>query len=152
MEHAKLETKPALTLNRYYPVAPEKVWRAWTDPQALKQWFGPGGPQAVSLAELDLRVGGRFRMVFGGAQGTEHECAGIYKEVVRHRKLVFTWCWPNSTPERVSQVTILFTPAGGGTDLEFRHEQFFDEAARDGHKRGWSELLVKLERFLKETD
>jgi len=152
MEHAKLETKPALTLNRYYPVAPEKVWRAWTDPQALKQWFGPGGPQAVSLAELDLRVGGRFRMVFGGPQGTEHECAGIYKEVVRHRKLVFTWCWPNSTPERVSQVTILFTPAGGGTDLEFRHEQFFDEAARDGHKRGWSELLVKLERFLKETD
>ena len=55
---------------------------------------------------------------------------------------------PRTTPERVSQVTILFRPAGGGTDLEFRHEQFFDEAARDGHQRGWSETFVKLEQFL----
>jgi len=87
-------------------------------------------------------------MVFGGPQGREHECLGIYKEVVPNRKLVFSWCWPNSTPDRVSQVTILFTPSGGGTDLKFLHEQFFDEAARDGHKRGWSESLVKLEAFL----
>jgi len=102
----------------------------------------------VSVAEVDLRVGGRFRMVFGGAQGKEHESLGIYKEVVPNRKLVFTWCWPNSTPDRVSQVTILFKPSGSGTDLKFLHEQFFDEAARDGHKRGWSETLAKLEVFL----
>ena len=149
MEQAKVTDKPALILKRHYPVAPEKVWRAWTEPQALKRWFGPGGAQAVSVADVDLRAGGRLRMVFGGPQGTEHECAGIYKEVVRHRKLVFTWCWPNSTPERVSQVTILFNKAAGGTDLEFRHEQFFDEAARDGHLRGWTETFVKLEQFLK---
>jgi uncharacterized protein YndB with AHSA1/START domain len=141
--------KPALRIARHYPVAPEKVWRAWTDPQAVKQWWGPGGQQPVSVAELDVRVGGRFRMVFGGAQGRDHECAGIYKEVVPNRKLVFTWCWPNSTPERVSLVTILFTPAGGGTELEFLHEQFFDQAARDGHQRGWTETFVKLERYLK---
>jgi uncharacterized protein YndB with AHSA1/START domain len=148
MEQARLENKPSLTLNRHYPVAPEKVWRAWTDPKAIARWWGPGGPEMVSVVEVDVRVGGRFRMVFGGAEGREHECAGIYREVVPNRRLVFTWCWPNTTPDRVSQVTILFKPAGGGTDLEFRHEQFFDEAARDGHKRGWSESLVKLERFL----
>ena len=152
MEQNRLETRPSLTLKRHFAVAPEKVWRAWTDPQALRQWFGPPGPQAVSVADLDLRVGGRFRMVFGGAQGKDHECAGIYRDVVPNRKLVFTWCWPNTTPDRVSQVTILFKPAGGGTDLEFRHEQFLDEAARDGHQRGWSESLAKLERFLQETD
>ncbi len=49
-------------------------------------------------------------------------------------------------------MTIHFKPAAGGTDLESLHEQFFDEAARDGHKRGWSESLVKLERFLQETN
>ena len=151
MEQAKLETKPSLALHRHYPVAPEKVWRAWTDPQAIAKWWGPGGHDPVSLAELDLRVGGRFRIVFGGPQGTEHECAGIYKEVVPGRKLVFTWRWPNSTPERVSLVTVLFKAAGGGTDFEFLHEQFFDEAARDGHKRGWSESFAKLERFLQES-
>ena len=104
----------------------------------------------VSVVEVDVRVGGRFRMVFGGPEGREHECAGIYREVVPNRKLVFTWCWPNTTPDRVSQVTILFKPAGGGTDLEFRHEQFFDEAARDRHKGGWSGTFDKLELFLKE--
>ena len=111
----KSANKPSLTLERHYPVAPEKVWRAWTDPQTLAKWWGPGGEQPVSVVEIDLRVGGRLRMVFGGAQGKDHECAGIYREVVPNRKLVFTWCWPNSTPDRVSQVTILFTPSGSGT-------------------------------------
>ena len=148
MEQAKLETRPSLTLGRHYPVAPEKVWRAWTDPQALKGWFGPGGPQAVSVADVDLRVGGRFRLVFGGPQGNEHEAAGVYEEVVPNRKLVFSWCWPRTTPDRVSQITILLRAEGGGTDMEFRHEQFFDEAARDGHQRGWSETFIKLEQFL----
>ena len=71
----KLAQKPSLTLTRRYTAAPEKVWRAWTDPQALRQWWAP-----VSVAELDLRVGGRFRIVFGGTDGKENECAGVYRE------------------------------------------------------------------------
>jgi uncharacterized protein YndB with AHSA1/START domain len=149
MEQAKLE-KPSLSIDRHYPVAPEKVWRAWTDPQALAKWWGPGGQEPVSLAELDVRVGGRFRIVFGGAEGRDHECAGVYREVVPNRKLVFTWTWPNSTPERESLVTITFRAVDGGTQLDFLHEQLFDETVRDNHKRGWSESLAKLERFLEE--
>ena len=82
MEEARLAEKPSLTLERFYPVAPEKVWRAWTDPQALSRWFGPGGPQPVACAELDVRVGGRFRVLFGGADGREHEVQGVYREVL----------------------------------------------------------------------
>ena len=143
--------KPALTLHRKFPVAPEKVWRAWTSPEALKGWFGPAGPQAVSVADVDLRVGGRFRLVFGGPQGNEHEAAGVYREVVPHRKLVFSWCWPRTTPDRISQITIVLRPEGGGTDMEFRHEQFFDQAARDGHLRGWTGTFDKLETYLKRA-
>ena len=106
----------------------------------------PGEP--VSAAELDVRVGGRFRIVFGGAKGTDHECAGVYREVEPNRKLVFTWHWPNSTPERVSVVTITFKAVDDGTRLVFRHDQFFDEAARDGHKRGWTGALDKLAAYL----
>ena len=154
MEQAKLEAKPSLRIDRHFAAAPEKVWRAWTDPQALAKWWGPGKPGAldpVSLAEMDVRVGGRFRIIFGGPQGTEHECAGVYREVVPNRKLVFSWCWPRTTPERVSQITILFKPAGSGTDLKFLHEQFFDEAARDGHQRGWTETFAKLAVFLESN-
>ena len=144
----RLATKPSLALQRHYPVAPEKVWRAWTDAEAVKRWWGPGPGEPVSLAELDVRVGGRFRIVFGGPDGKMHECAGVYREVVPHRKLVFTWHWPNSTPERVSVVTITFKAVDDGTRLVFRHDQFFDEAARDGHKRGWTGALDKLAAYL----
>ena len=143
-----VKEKPFLSLERHYPVAPQKVWRAWTDPQAVAKWWGPGPGEPVSLAELDVRVGGRFRIVFGGPDGKAHECAGIYKEVVPNRKLVFTWSWPNSTPERISVVTIEFVRSGTGTDLQFRHEQLFDEKVRDDHKRGWSGTLDKLGEFL----
>ena len=150
MEPTTLAEKPSLTLKRSYPVPPERVWRAWTDPQALRRWFGPGGEDPVSVADLDVRKGGRFRIVFGGADGKAHEVQGVYREVVPHRRLVFTWTWPNSTPERESVITIEFRAAGGGTELVFRQEQFFDAAARDGHQRGWTESFVKLERFLTE--
>src|SRR5258705_6930110 len=101
----QLKEKPFLALERSYPVGPEKVWRAWTDPQALKRWWGPGGEDQVSLVQLDVRAGGRFRIVFGGPQGNEHEVQGVDKEVVPPTftptgQLVFTWTWPNSTPER----------------------------------------------------
>jgi len=151
MEQAKLAEKPALSLQRHYAVAPEKVWRAWTDPQALKQWWGPGGPEAVSLVQLDVRVGGRFRIVFGGPQGDEHEVQGTYKEVVANRRLAFTWTWPRTTPERESLVSITFKPAADGTELEFVHAQHFDEKVRDGHLRGWTEAFVKLERYLRSV-
>jgi uncharacterized protein YndB with AHSA1/START domain len=148
MAETTLKEKPALTLSRKYPVAPERVWRAWTDPQALKRWFGPGGEDPVSLAQLDVRVGGRFRIVFGGPDGKAHDVQGVYKEVVPNRKLVFTWTWPNSTPERESVITIELRAAGRGTELVFRQEQFFDSTVRDNHRRGWTESFVKLERFL----
>jgi len=102
----------------------------------------------VSVVQLDVRVGGRLRIVFGGPQGNDHEVQGVYKEVVPNRKLVFTWTWPRTTPERESLVTILFKADGGGTELDFVHSQLFDESVRDGHRRGWTEAFVKLERFL----
>jgi uncharacterized protein YndB with AHSA1/START domain len=147
----RIAEKPALALTRRYPVAPEKLWRAWTDPQALTAWWCPTPGERVSAAELDVRVGGRFRIVFGGADGKEHECAGVYKEVEPNRKLVFTWCWPNTTPDRISLVTIVLKKMDGGTELELRHEQFFDEKARDSHKQGWSALLENLAASLQSS-
>jgi len=145
----EIKERPFLTLNRLYPVAPEKVYRAWTDPEAIRRWWGPGGHDPVSLAELDVRVGGRFRIVFGGADGRAHEVQGVYREVVPNRRLAFTWTWPNSTPERESLVTITFRAAAGGTELDFRLEQLFDETVRDNHRRGWTESLAKLDDYLK---
>ncbi len=142
-----IQEEPRLAITRHYPVAPEKVWRAWTDPQALSRWFGPGAMDSVSQAELDVRVGGRYRIAFRTADGQEHDVSGEYQEVVAPRRLRFTWAW-KSTPERVSLVTIELKPVAQGCDMHFTHERFVDKQARDAHEQGWTGALAKLERLL----
>jgi uncharacterized protein YndB with AHSA1/START domain len=138
-------TKPSLTLKRRYNAPPAKVFAAWTEPQRLARWFGPEGITNVQ-AELDLRVGGRYRIT-AESPGDTHEVSGVYHEVVTNEKVVFTWAW-KSTPERESLVTVLLKADGGGTLLTLTHEQFFDEGARDRHQQGWTGALNKLEKFL----
>jgi len=148
MEQARVQDKPALRLTRFFPVEPEKVWRAWTDPQALRRWFGGESPAPASVVEADLRVGGRYRIVFGGPDGKANEVAGVYREVVPNRRLSFTWTWPRTTPERESTVTIEFKAVPRGTEIAFRQEGFFDEKARDNHARGWGVGLATMEKML----
>ena len=139
--------RPSLVIERTYGASPEEVWQAWTDPQALSKWFGPEETQSVLQAETDVRTGGRYHIVFVTSDGEHHDVSGVYREVQPPRKLVFTWAW-RSTPERESLVTILLEPSGAGTRLVFRHDQFFDQAARDNHERGWAGTFRKLDRFL----
>ena len=138
--------KPSLTLFRCLSARPEKIYAAWTEPRQIAQWFGPDAG-AVAHAETDVRVGGRFTVVFHTEDGEEHHVSGVYREVMPNEKLVFTWAW-RSTPERQSLVTIFIKAEGGGSLLTLIHEQFFDEAARDRHRYGWTGSLNKLEKFL----
>ena len=147
MAQSSIEEKPSLGITRQYPVAPEEVWRAWTDPQALSRWFGPGEPDSVTLAELDVREDGRYRIAFHTPDGEQHEVSGNYEDVVENRRLSFTWAW-QSTPERVSLVTIELRPTAQGCELNFRHDRFFDRQARDNHERGWTGTFAKLDDFL----
>ena len=76
-------------------------------------------------------------MQFRTPDGEHQSVSGVYREIVPDRKLVFSWAW-QSTPERESQVTIDLKPDDDGTILTLTHEQFFDEKARDDHRRGWT--------------
>ena len=70
--------KPSLTLKRRLNAPPEKVYAAWTDPAQISKWFGPdAGP--VTRAETDVRVGGRFHVVFHSEDGEEHDVSGVYR-------------------------------------------------------------------------
>ena len=146
--NAGLASRPSLTLKRRLNAPPEKVYAAWTDPEKIARWFGPSQVKAGSVqAEIDLRVGGRYRISFEGGDGEYFQVDGVYREVTPNARIAFSWAW-HSTPERESQVTVSLQPDGGGTLLTLTHEQFFDEAARDGHARGWDALLDKLENDL----
>lgn len=139
-------TKPSLTIKRRFKAAPAKVFAAWTDPKKVKRWMGPGEVKVLAT-EGDARVGGRFRWLMQAPDGERHDVSGVYREVVPNEKLVFTWAW-KSTPERKSLVTLTFKGDGDGTLFTMVHEQFFDEAARDSHNKGWTSAMEKLDKYL----
>ena len=137
--------KPSLTIKRRFKAPPAKVFAAWTKPELMARWLGPTDVQKV-VAESDPRVGGRYRIQMIMAEDV-HDVSGTYREFVPDEKLVFTWAW-KSTPERESLVTVTIKPDGDGSLMTLLHEQFFDEAARDGHNRGWTEIVGKLAAYL----
>lgn len=139
--------KPSLTIIRKLKAAPEKVWRALTQPAALKQWMAPDDAYRIPVAETDLRVGGRYHLIMRSPDGQEHDVSGIYRIIEPNRRLAYTWAW-KSTPERESLVTIDLRAAGNGTELTLRHEQFADAEARDHHEKGWTGCLARLEKIM----
>src|SRR5208282_6802664 len=128
--------KPSLTIKRRLKAPPAKVFAAWTDPEKVKGWMGPGEVKVLK-AECEPRAGGRYRWLMQNPAGEEHDVSGVYREFIANEKLVFTWAW-KTMPERESLVTVLLTPDGDGTLLTLTHEQFADEATRDSHQGGWN--------------
>jgi len=109
--------------------------------------MAPSDAFSCEVAEADVRVGGRYRIVMKSPDGEMHDVSGVYREVVPTRKLVYTWAW-KSTPERESLVTIELRAAGAGTELTLVHEQFFDAEARERHNTGWTGCIERLGTFL----
>jgi uncharacterized protein YndB with AHSA1/START domain len=141
-----MSAKPSLTLKRRLKAPPAKVFAAWTDPKMMIHWWSPVEFETL-ICESDPTVGGRFRVLMRGPDGTEHDVSGRFREVVRNERLVFSWAW-KTAPEQVSQVTITLKPDGAGTLLTLLHEQLPDAPTRDSHNTGWSGALDKLERLV----
>jgi uncharacterized protein YndB with AHSA1/START domain len=139
----------SLTLVRRIRARPSIVFDALTKPDGIAQWWGPdAGP--VLLAETDVRIGGRFRVRFRSLDGTEHESAGEYLEIVEPKRLVMSWQWtdggePDEDGE-VSRIEIDLKRIDTGTEITFTHARLRTQASRASHEQGWAGALDKLAR------
>lgn len=131
-----------LRLSRLIAAGREQVFKAWTDPALLRQWFCPTD-MSVAAAEAVLRVGGAYKVQMRKRSGEIHTAFGIYREIIPNEKLVFTWGWEG--PERhETLVTIELRDKDNGTELVLIHERFADQASADHHSQGWQSCLENL--------
>ena len=142
------ERAPHIRIEREFKAPPERVFAAFTDPKRFAAWWGPEG-MSCPVCEIDLRVGGRWRTCMRGTQG-EHWVSGVYREIVRPRRLAFTWAWEeNGVRGHETMVEIDFLPAGRNTKLVLNHTGFETAESRDKHVHGWTSCFVCLDGFLK---
>ncbi len=124
----------------------ERVWRAWTDPATVLQWFGSDPAGWGVKADMEVRPGGRFEVTFCNSDGEEQTCFGIYEEVQPFNKLAFTWEWKSELGV-VSFVTLELAPLGGATQMKFTHANV-GYASAHNYLKGWQDTFEKLERVL----
>jgi uncharacterized protein YndB with AHSA1/START domain len=118
------------------------LFDAWTKPEELRAWWGPR-PVTCSGAEVDLRVGGGYRISNLLPDGRTLVIEGEFRVVERPHRLVYTWC---AGEDRESLVTVRFEPRGDATEVIVVHEQIPNEALRESHALGWTGCLDGLEK------
>jgi uncharacterized protein YndB with AHSA1/START domain len=147
-----------LCLTRLFHVPRKRLFAAWTDPQTLMDWFSPSNDYSTPQAEVDLRVGGRYRIEMKGADASLYTVMGLYREVRPAERLVFTWTWAGKgyggqglTEFYDTLVTLDFRTVPGGTELTLIHERFPTTEERDRHRSGWTGCLDHLSAILERA-
>jgi uncharacterized protein YndB with AHSA1/START domain len=144
---AHVETA-TLRLERSFDASPEAVFDAWTNPEVLRRWWAAGRDWRTPVAEVDLRVGGGYRLSMEDPEaGASHTVRGEYIEVRRPERLVYSWCWEDSAGQtgHVSTVMVDFRGDGERTTVVLEHSGLESADSRDKHRVGWEACLENLE-------
>jgi len=161
-----------IKIERIFNTPREKVWKAWTDPELVKKWWGPEGFSAP-YAKIDLREGGVYTFAMHGPEGSEWDrdmySSGVYKEIVEYEKIVSTDYFSDKDGNLIkpsdegqdanfpSEMTVTITfedLQDGKTRLTIHYpkpesEEHLQAMIKSGMKEGWSSSLDKLEKALK---
>jgi len=139
-----------LVLTRIINVPREKVYRAWTDPEQIKQWFAPK-PWTTAVAETDVRPGGSTLIVMRSPEGQDFPNRGVYLEVVPNQRLVFTDAYTEAwKPSEKPFMTVILTfeDEGGKTKYtaRVRHWNIADKQQHEqmGFHQGWGQCTDQL--------
>ena len=142
-----------LRIERLIDAAPEAVFRAWTTRAGMEVWYRDRPDDVVKITDLDVRVGGAYRVEFGPAGAKPYVERGEYREIDPPNRLVLseTLDGPDGTQWSDTTVTVTFEAHDGKTRLVLVHEGFPDVEHRDGAAGGWPGFIDRLERLVTST-
>ncbi len=158
MTKSAVNNSERMVVTRVFNAPRELVWKAWTDPQYVKQWWGPKGFSAP-VCKIDFRVGGKFLCCMRAPDGQECWNAGEYLEIVPYEKIVSTMYFADSNGNKIEAAElgieheaiegahdeILFEDLGNGqTRVTFIGNETMQNAIQTGQLEGWNEILDKI--------
>jgi uncharacterized protein YndB with AHSA1/START domain len=140
-------TSHVLRLTRTIKASRQAVFKAWTEPEQMKQWMAPEGLDLPAV-EADVRVGGAYRIQMISPDGATHTAYGTYREINPPERLVYTWSWKEEPHSDIGEtlVTVTLEEAEGATEVTMLHEGLPTEERRKDHEEGWTSCLNRLEK------
>jgi uncharacterized protein YndB with AHSA1/START domain len=135
-----------LVVRKIIQATPERLFEAWTEPAQLKKWWGPEGVTCVD-AQVDLRVGGRYRIANQFPDGRVLWIAGEFEVIDPPHRLIYTWRLEGISGAS-ERVTVHFAPQGAATEVVVTHERIPNKTLRDQHQLGWHACLNGLAEYL----
>jgi len=141
----------SLIVRRTIAAPAARLFAVWTEPEHLKKWWGPGAVTCPE-AEVDLRVGGRYRIANLTPAGEVVWITGEFEVVEPPRRLVYSWnIDEGGRPAPTSRVTVRFEQRGERlTEVVVVHERIAAAPLRASHEKGWSGCLEGLAQYLGE--
>ena len=152
-----------LTITRVFDAPRELVWKAWTEPELVKRWWGPKGFTSP-VCKIDLRIGGEYLSAMRSPEGQDFWSKGVYREIVAPERLVMTDSFAdekgNTVPAshygmspdwpRELLITVTFEEHDGKTKLTLKHSGIvgISDTDRDNMQQGWTESFDKLAEYL----
>lgn len=139
-----------LLIERILDAPPALVFKVWTQPEHLVRWWGPKDFSTPSC-DIDVRPGGRFRILIRSAAGPEYWMRGQYREVVEPGLLAFTFAWEDEhgAPVHETLVTVTFAPEGKNKTRFSFHQAFFRTPVEcEDHRGGWTECFDRLQVYV----
>ena len=153
-----VKEKERMVVTRIFDAPRELVWKAWTDPKYVMQWWGPKGFTAP-VCKMDFRVGGKFLCCMRSPDGQEGWNGGEYHEIIPYEKIVYSLYFADSEGNKLDPAQLgmekeaiegardvaLFEDLGNGrTKLTLIGNESMEEAKNSGQLEGWIEILDKL--------
>lgn len=140
-----------LNFEKEFDAPVEELYRAWTQPEALKQWWQPMGNQLADVTN-ELKEGGTVSYRFNpGNGGADIDISGTYEKVAPNEELVYGWNWhfpDDAFGDGNYRLTIGFESSGAGSRLKVLQENLGEEEAVQPHEEGWAKALENLKGYL----